>query len=107
MSLETEALWRCERLLAMLSEAMTMEHALVARTVGADAATRSVIKPILDDALVHLEPLLTCRSHRTLAECVREFIDLELELDAAFVARGWRVPRSDHDDGPPVLNDPT
>ncbi len=97
MSLETEALHRCERLLALMSEAMEMERAFGERTAGVDASTRSLIKPILDEALVRLEPLLAPSAGRSLAECVRELVDLELELDAALSKRGWRVLGIDRD----------
>jgi hypothetical protein len=107
MSLENEALRRCERLLALMSEAMDMERTFSAHATGIDASTRSVIRPILEQALARLEPLLSGRPARSLTECVRELIDLELELDAALAARGWRVLRAEHDDAPPVLNDRT
>jgi hypothetical protein len=106
MSLQTEALRRCERLLALLAEAMEMERAFVERTAGVDASTRSLIKPILDDALLRLEPLLSERDGRRLPECVRELVDLELELDAALAKRGWRVLGSERDAPPPPHADP-
>jgi hypothetical protein len=101
MSLQTEAVRRCERLLVLLTKAMTMERALGERGAELDASTRSVVKPILDDALARLEPLLAPRADRSLADCVRELVDLELELDAALAKRGWRVI-GDEQDAPPA-----
>jgi hypothetical protein len=104
MSLETEAVRRCERLLVLLTRAMAMERALGERGAELDSSTRSVVRPILDDALARLEPLLAPRADRSLADCVRELVDLELELDAAFARRGWRVIDDGHD--APPASDP-
>ncbi len=105
MTLEDEALLRCERLLALMSEAMEMERAFGAGTVGADASTRSLLMPILKDALTRLEPMMSSPPRRSLKTWVRELIDLELELDAAISQRGWRT-LSVGLESPPVLNDP-
>lgn len=104
MTLEDEALLRCERLLALMSEAMEMERAFGAGTAGADASTRSLLMPILEDALSRLEPMMASPPRRSLKTWVRELVDLELELDAAIARRGWRTLSLG--DEPPVLNDP-
>jgi signal transduction histidine kinase len=105
MTLENEALQRCERLLALMSEAMEMERALGAGTVGTDATLRSVLRPILEDAIARLEPMMSGTPKRSLQAWVRELVDLELELDAAIAQRGWRT-LSVGLEAPPVLSDP-
>ena len=105
MTLETEALTRCERLLALMAEAMEMERAFRSTAAAADATTRNLLRPILEDALARLEPLLAQPPQGSLQAWVRELVDLELELDAAISQRGWRALSLDGE-LPPVLTDP-
>jgi hypothetical protein len=103
MSIENEALRRCERLLALMSEAMAMERASAEAASGADARTSSLLRPLLEDALARLESLPTRSPPLTLQEWVRELVDLEFELDRMLARRGWRVISVDA--GPPLLTD--
>ena len=105
MSLENEALRRCERLLALMSEAMAMERASGEVAAHADAHTRSLLRPLLEDALVRLESLPTRTSTRSLQQWVRELVDLELELDRVLAKRGWRVIAADAQAAPPLLTE--
>lgn len=107
MSLENEALRRCERLLALMSEAMAMERASGDAAAHADADTRSLLRPLLEDALVRLEALPSCTTTRSLQDWVRELVDLELELDRVLARRGWRIIAADPDAeaGPPTLTE--
>jgi hypothetical protein len=104
MSPETDAQRRCERLLALLAEAMAMEHAVNQRTLQMDASPRSLLRPILEEALTRLEPLLHPSPSVPLNRWISEMTDLELQLDAVLSHRGWRVlgldtepPHADHD----------
>jgi signal transduction histidine kinase len=101
----TEALRRCERLLALISEAMEMERAFASRETGLDMSTRSLLRPVLEDALMRLEPLLAQPPVRSLKDWVRELVDLELEVDAVLSRRGWRTIAPDADGPPPMLTD--
>jgi hypothetical protein len=101
----TEALRRCERLLALIAEAMEMERAFAAHASGLDLSTRSLLRPILEEALARLEPLLAQPPTRSLREWVRELVDLELEVDAVLSRRGWRSLSVDPDAPPPELTD--
>jgi hypothetical protein len=101
MSLENEALRRCERLLALMSEAMEMERTSGDAAAHADAHTRSLLRPLLEEALARLEGLQRCSSARSLQDWVRELIDLEIELDSVLARRGWRAIAVDDD--PPTL----
>ena len=103
MSLENEALQRCERLLALMSEAIAMERASGEAASGADAHSRSLLRPLLEDALARLESLPMRSPPLSLQEWVRELVDLEFELDRLFARRGWRVIAADV--GPPLLTD--
>ena len=98
MSAELEAHRRCERLLALMAEAMEMEHAVGQRTANADATPTSLLMPILQDALARLEPMLARAARGSLHHWMSELIDLELRLDAAISQRGWRVLGPDRDD---------
>jgi hypothetical protein len=97
MSLEIDARRRCDRLLALLAEAIEMEREVNARAIELDASPRSLLRPILEDALVRLAPLLNPAPSMPLLRWVSELTDLELQIDAAISQRGWRVlaPRSD------------
>lgn len=95
MTPETEARRRCERLLALMAEAMEMERALGEGTSEADASPRSLVKPILEDALARLEPMLVPGPTHSLSRWMSELTDLELALDAALSKRGWRVLAAD------------
>ncbi|MFN9774794.1 MAG: hypothetical protein ACK54X_19510 [Burkholderiales bacterium] len=103
MSLENEALQRCERLLTLMSEAIAMERASGEAASGADAHSRSLLRPLLEDALARLESLPMHSPPLSLQEWVRELVDLEFELDRLFARRGWRVIATDA--GPPLLTD--
>jgi hypothetical protein len=103
MSTETDAQRRCERLLALLAEAMEMERAVNDRALQMDASPRSLLRPILEEALTRLEPLLRPSPSLPLNRWISEMTDLELQLDAALSHRGWRVlgrdtapPHADH-----------
>ncbi|MFM1987583.1 MAG: hypothetical protein RJA99_540 [Pseudomonadota bacterium] len=95
MTPETEARRRCERLLVLMAEAMEMERALDERTSHADAQPHSLLKPILEDALARLEPMLVPGPGHSLQHWMSELTDLELQLDAAISKRGWRVLAAD------------
>ncbi|RPH46457.1 MAG: hypothetical protein EHM87_02055 [Burkholderiales bacterium] len=97
MSTETDARRRCERLLALLAEAMEMERAVNERATQIDASPRSLLRPILEEALVRLEPLLRPEPTLPLNRWISEMTDLELQLDAAISQRGWRVLSPDGD----------
>jgi hypothetical protein len=103
MTLEDEALRRCERLFALMSASMEIERALGAGTVGPDATLRSMLRPILEGALARLEPMVSDVPQGSLQCWVRELIDLE--LDAAISQRGWRT-LSVGLAPPPMLSDP-
>lgn len=74
-----------------------MEREVNARAIELDASPRSLLRPILEDALVRLQPLLNPAPSLPLLRWVSELTDLELQLDAAISQRGWRVlaPRID------------
>jgi hypothetical protein len=99
MSTDIDARRRCERLLALLAEAMEMERATHERATQIDASPRSLLRPILEDALVRLEPLLRPNPTLPLNRWISEMTDLELQLDAAIAQRGWRVLAPDADVG--------
>jgi hypothetical protein len=104
MSLETEALRRCERLLALMSEAMEMERMSAHAAAAADAHTRSLVRPLLEEALARLEALQVRAPVRSLQVWVQELVDLEIELDSVLAQRGWRaISASDSD--PPMLTE--
>ncbi|MEI7447081.1 MAG: hypothetical protein WCK28_19490 [Burkholderiales bacterium] len=95
MTPETEARRRCERLLALMAEAMEMERALDEGTSHTDTSPRSLLKPILEEALARLEPMLVPGPGHSLQHWMTELTDLELQLDAAISQRGWRVLSAD------------
>lgn len=105
MSLENEALRRCERLLALMSEAMAMERASGDAAAHADVHTRSLLRPLLEDALARLESLPSRTSRGSLQAWIRELVDLELELHRILAGRGWRLIAADVDAGAPPLDD--
>ena len=80
-----------------------MERAVNERALQMDASPRSLLRPILEEALMRLEPLLRPSPALPLNRWISEMTDLELQLDAALSQRGWRVlgrdtepPRADH-----------
>ena len=91
MSPENDAIRRCERLLALMAEAVEMERVVGERTAGADATTHGLLAPILHEALVRLEPMLRAESRRPIGQWISELTDLELQLDALMSRRGWRA----------------
>ncbi len=91
MDSETEALRRCARLLALIEEAMRMEHAHSARLAGSDTSTTGLVRPILEQALVRLEPMLAGLAVDGLQPWLGELVDLEMALDTAIARRGWRA----------------
>ncbi len=105
MSLENEALRRCERLLALMAEAMAMERASGDAATRADLHTRSLLRPLLEDALARLESLPSRTSRGSLQAWIRELVDLELELHRILAGRGWRLIGADADRGAPPLDD--
>jgi hypothetical protein len=96
MSLEDEALRRCERLLALMSEALAMERASGEAAAHADVHTRSLLQPLLEEALARLESLPSRPSRRSLQAWIRELVDLELELHRVLAGRGLPLIAADH-----------
>lgn len=90
MTPENEARQRCERLLALMAEAMEMERAIVDGTRQTDASPHSLLRPILEEALLRLEPLLAPDPAHSLQRWMSELTDLEAQLDAAIALRGGR-----------------
>ena len=100
-----DVLKRCERLLTLMGEAMELERSLEVSAEMADVRTRSMLRPILEDAFARLETLRVMPTQRSLNAWVTELISLELELDKVFSQRGWPVQHADPDGAPPTLND--
>ena len=72
-----------------------MERSVNERASQMDASPRSLLRPILEDALLRLEPLLAPAPSLPMSRWLSELTDLELQLDAALSHRGWRVLRRD------------
>ena len=80
-----------------------MERAVNDRALQMDTSPRSLLRPLLEEALTRLEPLLGPSPSLPLNRWISEMTDLELQLDAALSHRGWRVlgrdtepPQADH-----------